>query len=255
MSYDHLNNRYGLIGKSLTHSWSKAYFTEKFDSQNIPASYENIEFQNISDCDRELLLPFSGLNVTVPYKESIIELLDELSPVANEIGAVNCIQVQDDKLIGHNTDAYGFRDSLRPFLKSWHNKALILGTGGASKAVAYVLDKLGIEYRFVSRNHTEGQYTYDELNAKAVEIFTFIINCTPLGMYPDIGTAPTLPYSALGEKNLLYDLVYNPEESLFLQRGSARDSQTINGLHMLRAQAEASWKIWTSESAPKTHQY
>ncbi len=252
MSTHGSTRRFGLIGKSLGHSWSKNYFTDKFSAQQIDASYENLEFKEISDCSREVLTPFSGLNVTVPYKESVIGLLDELSPIADNIGAVNCIQVLENKLIGHNTDAFGFRDSLRPFLKSWHNKALILGTGGASKAVAYVLEQLGIEYRFVSRSPSEGQFAYEELNAKAVEIFPFIINCTPLGMYPDVETAPALPYEYLGEKNLLYDLVYNPEQSLFLSKGAACRSQTINGLHMLKGQAEASWRIWSGDSAEPT---
>lgn len=246
------NKRYGLIGRSLSHSWSKSYFKERFRNENIAASYENIECNNIVDLDRDKLLSFSGLNVTVPYKEQIIPVLDSIDPTASAIGAVNCIKVVKNQLIGYNTDAFGFRDSLRPFLKSWHSKALILGTGGASKSIAYVLDEMDIESRFVSRNPQSGQFSYDELNAKAVEIFPFIINCTPLGMHPDIESYPALPYEGLTEKNILYDLVYNPEKSLFLEKGTARGAQTINGLHMLIAQAEASWRIWNGGSAEPT---
>ncbi len=240
--------RYGLIGRTLSHSWSKSYFSKRFLDEGISASYGNLEYQELADCDKASLDSFSGLNVTVPYKEEIIPLLDQISPIAEKIGAVNCIEIRNGQWIGHNTDAFGFRDSLRPFLKSWHDKALILGTGGASKAVAFVLEELGIEYTIVSRNPQEGQLAYTDLNSKAVEIFPFIINCTPLGMYPDIDSCPSIPYAGLGEKNLLYDLVYNPEQSKFLSQGAARNAQTINGLHMLIAQAEASWRIWNGGS-------
>jgi shikimate dehydrogenase len=242
-------SRYGLIGRKLSHSWSKKYFNKRFLDDGISASYVNLEYDKLADCKKESLDSFSGLNVTVPYKEEIISLLDSSSPIADKIGAVNCIEIRDGLWIGHNTDAFGFRDSLRPFLKSWHNKALILGTGGASKAIAFVLEELGIEYKFVSRNPAEGQLAYDDLNAKAVEIFPFIINCTPLGMHPDIETCPIIPYGDLGEKNLLYDLVYNPEQSKFQRLGAAQGAQTINGYHMLIAQAEASWRIWNGGSA------
>lgn len=249
MSQGPEQQRYGLIGAKLGHSFSQRYFSERFEEEGIAASYENIELEALPTAWPAVLEKYSGLNVTVPYKEDIIPLVDELHPVAAEIGAVNCILQREGRRFGYNTDAYGFRDSLRPFLKSWHRKALILGTGGASKAVAYVLRGLGIEYRHVSRNPVEGQYHYDELNAKAMEIFPFVINCTPLGMHPDVEAAPALPYAGLTEKNLLYDLIYNPAETRFLAEGRARGTQCINGHHMLLAQAEESWRIWQGGSA------
>jgi shikimate dehydrogenase len=239
--------RFGLIGRNLEHSFSASYFDSKFKEQCLPHTYENLEFESIMDINRPQLLAFEGFNVTIPYKQEIISLLDSLSPEATIIGAVNCIEQRDGELIGHNTDAYGFRTALRPFLKSYHRKALILGTGGASSAVRFVLDELGVEYLMVSREPKEGQLAYNELNDKALEFFPFIVNTTPLGMFPDIDSAPEIPYSNLTDKNFLFDLVYNPAETVFLKNGREYGAQILNGRSMLEFQAEKSWQIWSSD--------
>lgn len=238
--------KYALIGRKLGHSFSKLYFSDKFREEDLPHSYLNLEFASDRDLMREEFLKYTGLNVTIPYKESVLPLMDELSEVANSIQAVNCIQVSSGRLIGHNTDAYGFQEALKPFLKSHHRKALVLGSGGASKAVTYVLDKLGLDYLVVSRSPQNGQIGYGDLNDKALEFFPFIINTSPLGMFPDVDTCPEIPYEFLSAKNFLFDLTYNPEESLFLKKGKAKGAQILNGRSMLEFQAEKSWEIWNS---------
>ena len=188
----------------------------------------------------------AGLNVTIPYKEQVIAYLDSMSPVVEEIGACNCIHIQDGRLMGHNTDVIGFSRSLLPKLKPHHKKALILGTGGSSKAVAYTLKELNIPFLQVSRNPSEGMIGYEEINQSMLEAYTLLINTTPVGMYPDIEKAPAIPYQFIGADHYLFDLVYNPERTRFLKEGALRGATVENGSDMLVIQAEASWEIWNS---------
>jgi shikimate dehydrogenase len=190
---------------------------------------------------------FRGLNVTIPYKEAIIKYLDEVESEAQKIGAVNTIKVtEDNRLIGYNTDVYGFQKSIEPLLKSHHKKALILGTGGASKAIAYVFNKLNIAYKFVSRSENEHMLTYEMLDAELMGEYSIIVNCSPVGTHPNVEEAPAIPYQYLSEKNLLYDLIYNPSETKFLREGKKHGASIKNGLEMLELQAEKSWEIWNS---------
>ena len=238
---------YGLIGKSLSHSFSKKYFTEKFDGLGLTDSeYINIEIETIEEFIEKLKeLKPRGLNVTIPYKEEIIPYLDELDEVAEEIGAVNTIVFKNGKLKGYNTDAFGFHQSIKPFFKSQHERALILGTGGASKAIDYVLKQYGVDVLFASRSETNANIlNWNEVNENVIKQHLLIINCTPLGMYPDVDIKPEIPYSALTDKHLLVDLVYNPEETLFLRLGKENEAKGINGLIMLKQQAEKSWRLW-----------
>lgn len=242
--------RYGLIGYPLTHSYSKKYFTEKFSRENISnCSYDLFELKNINELS-DLLLnnhQIKGLNITIPYKESIIPFLNEITDDAKSIGAVNCIKINNNKLIGYNTDVFGFKQSIKPFLTSAHEKALILGTGGSSKAVAHVLNEIGIECFFVTRKkNNPKQFEYDELNEYIFKAFKLIINTTPVGMYPNSNDAPQINYKYINSEHLLYDLVYNPEETTFLKHGKKNGATTINGLSMLYLQAEKSWEIWNS---------
>ena len=242
---------YGLIGKKLEHSFSKRYFTEKFETEGISARYELFELPDISHFP--LLVAnnnFSGLNVTIPYKEKIIPFLNELDPVAKAVGAVNTIQfIHSDAhtiLKGYNTDVIGFTNSFVPLLQPQHRNALILGTGGASKAVAYALKTLNIGYRFVSRKPSEEIYSYPQLTKERFEKYKIIINCTPIGTFPDINIAPEIPYQYLSSEHLLYDLIYNPEKTLFCKLGEEQGATTKNGLDMLYGQAVAAWAIWNS---------
>lgn len=249
------NKKLGLIGFPLTHSFSAKYFADKFENESIKGfTYENFEIPKIEDFpdviknNPEII----GLNVTIPYKEQIIPYLDELDEEAKEIGAVNTIKVirtkDGVKLKGYNTDIYGFRETLKPLLKMNHYKALILGTGGAAKAVEYVLRKIGLSVLYVSRNpKSEKEKIYDELNAFAVKDFPVIVNSTPLGMHPKVDVCPAIPYEALSEDNLLYDLIYNPAETLFMKKGAEQGAITQNGLGMLKLQAEKAWEIWSEE--------
>lgn len=246
--------KYGLIGYPLSHSFSKKYFSEKFIRENITeVSYENFPISSI-DLFPALIresLGLAGLNVTIPYKESVIQYLDEVHGEAKIIDAVNTIKIfekKDKKLIaGYNTDVYGFQNSLKPLLGSVHQKAFILGTGGASKAVAFALDKLNITYIFVSRNPSEKNHiAYNTIDDILMSEYLIIINTTPLGMYPDTRSFPPLPYESLTPDHILYDLVYNPEQTTFLKLGKENGAATINGLRMLELQAERSWEIWTS---------
>lgn len=240
---------YGLIGKSLSHSFSKKYFTEKFDGLSLTDSeYINVEIETIEEFIEKLKeLKPRGLNVTIPYKEEIIPYLDELDEVAKEIGAVNTIVFKNGKLKGYNTDAFGFHQSIKPFFKSQHERALILGTGGASKAVEYILKQYGVDFLFASRSETNANIlNWNDINENVIKQHLLIINCTPLGMYPDVDTKPEIPYSALTDKHLLVDLVYNPEETLFLRLGKENGAKGINGLTMLKQQAEKSWRLWNT---------
>lgn len=243
--------QFGLIGYPLSHSFSKKYFTEKFEREAIAhASYELFPMRNIKELPSLLSSHehLEGLNVTIPYKETIIPLLDELDPKAEQIGAVNTIEIQDGKLKGYNTDYHGFKDSLVGFIgsKPIPENALILGTGGASKAVKAVLSDLGINSMFVSRKEGTGDITYVELSSSHHHFTSslLIINTTPLGMSPDMSTLPNLPYEHLTESHMLFDLVYNPLVTTFMQRGIEAKCWVKNGLEMLHGQAEKAWEIW-----------
>jgi shikimate dehydrogenase len=247
-----MQKKYGLIGYPLSHSFSGRYFNEKFEKEQIrDASYELFPLENIADFPGLLKKNpgLLGLSVTIPHKEKIIPFLDELDPIAKAVAAVNCIRIDaQGKKTGFNTDVFGFRQSIKPFLEMQHEKALILGTGGASKAVHYVLKEIGIDCYFVSRKKTgapgEKIFSYEELNDYAMNVFKLIVNTTPLGMFPDIENKPQLPYQALTPAHLLYDLVYNPAETAFLKAGKADGAKTVNGLSMLQQQAEEAWRIW-----------
>jgi len=241
--------QFGLIGYPLSHSFSKKYFTEKFDKLGLTDhQYELFPLENIDNFPKliEDNPNLVGLNVTIPHKQSIIPFLDELDETAKAIGAVNTIVVREGKLIGYNTDVTGFSQSLKPLLHPHHERALILGTGGAAKAVAYVLKGLGIQYYFVSRERKDlpNSLTYDDLNEAVFNACKLVINTTPLGMYPNIDDAPNIPYEYFTTQHLAYDLVYNPTETTFMKRAAAQDAHTVNGLNMLYSQAEAAWKIW-----------
>ncbi len=235
---------FGLIGKTLSHSFSEGYFNDKFHKEDInDAEYKNFELSNISEfTDLISKIKLSGLNVTTPYKESIIPFLDELTPHANAIGAVNTIQFKDNKLIGHNTDTIGFLQSIYPLLNK-RNKALILGNGGASKAIQYVLKILNIEYKIVSR---KSSFDYLDISSESIGYYDIIINTTPLGTHPKIADFPQIPYKELNENHLLFDVIYNPIESAFLRFGKTKNCSIKNGLEMLEIQAESSWNIWNS---------
>lgn len=240
--------RYGLIGYPLTHSFSPEWFSEKFAAEDIDATYKAYPLENIGSINDLLAnYPLKGLNVTIPYKTGVIDFLDTLSPEVKVIGAVNCIDIRHGKRIGYNTDIIGFEQSLTPLLQAHHTKALVLGTGGAAKAVNYVLDKLGIERTSVSRNKSESNYTYEELTEDIIKTHTLIINTTPLGMSPNEDDAPPIPYDHLTQDHLLYDLIYNPGETKFLRLGKAQGAITRNGYEMLVLQAEASWEIWNKK--------
>lgn len=243
---------YGLIGHPLGHSFSKDFFNQKFQTENIDAQYLNFDIPTIELLNEVLTRQqIKGLNVTIPYKEKVIPFLDELSEEAKSIGAVNVIKVyqQENKirLKGFNTDVIGFTESLQPLLNPTHKKALILGTGGASKAVQFGLQQLNIETLFVSRRNCDNTLTYSQLTSKVIKEHTIVINCTPVGMHPHTDECPEIPYEFIGEGHILYDLVYNPEETLFLKKGKAVGVTTKNGLEMLLLQAKAAWNIWTNK--------
>lgn len=239
---------FGLIGYPLSQSFSKKYFTEKFLNDGIAdATYELFELENIQQFPSLLQKhSLSGINVTIPYKQDVMAYLDELDEEAQAIGAVNCIKVENGKLKGFNTDAPAFERSLKMLLQPFHNKALVLGTGGAAKAVIHVLKKLQIECVSVSRTKNQGLLTYDELTREVMQDHLLVINCSPLGSYPKVDTAPQIPYQQLTKKHYLYDLVYNPPLTLFLQNGQERGAAIKNGYDMLVGQAELGWKIWNS---------
>lgn len=248
-------NKYGLIGYPLGHSFSRKFFTEKFEREGIDAEYLNFEIPDATQLlDVVRQNPeLRGINCTIPHKQAIIPLLDELSDEARRIGAVNVIKVSRKEgkngtffLKGFNSDIIGFMDSLRPLLKPHHKKALVLGTGGASKAVCLGLEKLGLEWKYVSRRPAEGQYTYDDLTPFIIQKYNVIVNCSPVGMYPKVDDAPALPYEAMDERNLLFDLVYNPLETAFMKRGAEQGATVKNGLEMLHLQALASWDFWNA---------
>ncbi|MFD1771713.1 shikimate dehydrogenase family protein [Sphingobacterium suaedae] len=244
----------GLIGYPLGHSFSKKYYHAKFDAEHITdIDYDLYALQDIQQFPMlyEDDHAFYGFNVTIPHKRSIMPFLDALSPEATEIQAVNCIQIRrkDGRayLKGFNTDAYGFEQSLLPLLKQQHTQALVFGNGGAAQAVYYVLNKLGISFQIVSRSKENGDLTYADLTRETIHSHTLLINCSPVGTFPDIDQAPRIPYEGIGQDHLLYDLIYNPDETTFLRRGKERGAVTKNGYEMLVLQAEKNWDIWNEE--------
>ncbi len=243
---------YGLVGNPLSHSFSQKYFTAKFGQENL-SNCIYLNFETL-DLDNEILnlknnFDLCGLNITIPYKSKIISFLNEVSPECKEIGACNCIKITNKKWTGFNTDVIGFEKTFMPHLKPNHKKALILGTGGSSKAVAYVLGKLGIEYLFVSRKNKMKNkiITYSEITFLVLKDFNIIINTTPAGMFPNDDHSPELPYQFVSENNYFYDLIYNPTKTLFLSKGEERGAVIENGKQMLLIQAEESWKIWNQD--------
>ncbi|MGZ3882678.1 MAG: shikimate dehydrogenase family protein [Bacteroidia bacterium] len=240
---------FGLVGKSLSHSFSKAYFGKKFEALGLKDySYKNYDLQDISEIADVLNdSTLRGLNVTAPYKESVMPYLDALSDEAKAIGAVNCIRIHKGIKTGFNTDVYGFKQSIKPFLEPIHNKALIFGTGGSSKAVSFALKQIGVDYYYVTSGSkkTANTFLYPELNEVILSQFLLLINCTPLGLYPKTDECVNIPYSLVTPQHLAYDLIYNPPETLFLQQCSAQGATVMNGLSMLQLQAEKSWEIWT----------
>lgn len=240
-----IKNKFGLIGKNIAYSFSKKYFTQKFKKLHISnAEYVNFDLPSVNDFLKIDINNVKGFNVTIPYKKQIIPFLTGMSKEAQKIGAVNTIKVTKKGLFGYNTDVYGFQKSIEPLLQKHHKKALILGTGGASQAVAYVFDKCGVSYAFVSRTKTSSTITYFDITEELLQNYTVIVNCTPVGTYPNIDKMPDIPYQYITKKHLLYDLIYNPEETKFLEKGRKRGAITKNGYEMLVLQAEKSWKIW-----------
>lgn len=246
-------DKYGLIGYPLGHSFSKNYFNEKFHNECIDAQYINFEIPDIGDLPEiiDSNPELKGFNVTIPYKEKVISYLDYISPEACAIGAINVVKIEhknnDVILKGYNSDVIGFTKSIEPLLEKFHKKALILGTGGASKAINYGLKSLGLESLFVSRYQRPGMIQYEQITPEIIQEYNVIVNCTPVGMYPQVDTCPQLPYKAMSTHNLLYDLIYNPDETLFMKRGKEKGASVKNGLEMLLLQAFASWEFWNGK--------
>ena len=241
--------RFGLIGKSLAHSFSKDFFSDFFLKNKVDGIYENLEFEGEEELrvffDSEIR-NFRGLNVTIPYKKAVLPFIDEIDDAALKIGAVNTIKRIGSKTIGFNTDAYGFQQSIKPFLTNKHEKALVLGTGGASKAIEYTLQKLGIEVLFISRLESDlgHVFTYEEMNKYMIDACKLIVNCTPVGMFPNENQEIKLPYHCLSSDHLVIDLIYNPTKTKFLENAERNGAQILNGSSMLKEQAMKSWKIW-----------
>jgi len=242
-------HHFGIIGYPLLHSFSAKYFNEKFATEGIDAEYSLYPIRDVQQKDKQgttelerLLNTLDGFNVTFPYKQAVIPFLERLDETAQAIGAVNVVHNH----VGYNTDCLGFMDSLRPLLRDYDRHALVLGTGGASKAVQYGLRKLGLEPTLVSRTPREGMLGYPDLDADIMTKHTIIVNCTPLGMLPDVDSCPAIPYELVTARHLLYDCVYNPEETLFLRKGKAQGATIKNGMEMLTGQAKAAWSIWNS---------
>ena len=238
--------RYGLLGRSLKHSFSKAYFSEKFREASIDAQYDNYEIPSIDELPwlLENNPGLCGLNVTIPYKEAVLPFLDEMDAIVQATGACNCITIEKGRLHGFNTDVPGFLSALQSRLQPSHHAALVLGSGGAARAVRFALQTLSIQVLTVSRSGID--ISYEDLNASIMETYRLVINTTPLGMYPDTASFPPVPYEYLSPGHFLFDLVYNPEKTVFLEKGAERGAQVENGYRMLIAQAEESWKIWNA---------
>jgi shikimate dehydrogenase len=240
-------HKFGLVGRNISYSFSRKYFSEKFEREGIAAVYENFDLQDIKEFPEVIANnpELKGLNVTIPYKEVIFPFLDTLDPVAREIGAVNTIKVSEDgKLTGYNTDYFGFTEALKPHLKPHHQNALILGTGGASKAIDYALKSLNITTQFVSRKASKKAISYEDLSKEILETHTVIVNTTPLGTYPKVEEYPALPVQHMGTKHLLFDLIYNPPKTALMQLAESRGATVLNGQKMLELQALKAWEIW-----------
>lgn len=241
--------KFGLIGLPLTHSFSKQFFTEKFEKEQITdCQYENYPLEKIEDLPALLAAnrDIVGLNVTIPYKREVIPFLTDVAPAVKKTGACNCIRIDGKKRVGYNTDVIGFHLSLMPHLRVQHQRALILGTGGASAAVEFVLEQIAMPYMLVSRNPGTNSIGYDQINEDLMESHTLIVNTTPLGTFPAVETYPPIPYEYVTDQHFLYDMVYNPAETIFLQRGREKGATVLNGMDMLIGQANASWDIWKS---------
>ena len=238
----------GLLGKSLSHSFSKPFFEAYFASNQLNATYSNFEIETIEHVSTVFAIEgLTGFNVTIPYKEAILPFLDELSPEAKEIGAVNTVKIVNGKKIGYNTDAFGFQQSIKPFLTNLHEKVLILGTGGASKAVAYVLKNIGIDVLYVTRNPSNSnEFSYEQINEYMLKACKLVVNTTPVGTFPNIEESPAFPFEFLSNEHLVVDLIYNPAETLFLKSAKVAGATTLNGESMLKEQALKSWQIWNS---------
>lgn len=243
-----MTKRFGLVGKDISYSFSRGYFAEKFEKENLSDHlYVNFDIPTIEEFSLigQQQKDIKGYNVTIPYKQSIIPFLSSLSKTAKKIGAVNTIRVcKNGKLKGYNTDWYGFYHSLKPLLKFRHKRALILGTGGASKAISYALDKLKIEYKFVSREPKKGMLTYQDLTPELMQKYKLVINTTPLGTFPNVQDKPEIPYSGFTKEHIAYDLIYNPEQTEFLRLAKEQGAQCLNGYPMLVLQAKKAWEIW-----------
>ncbi|MDF3027349.1 MAG: Shikimate dehydrogenase [Fluviicola sp.] len=240
---------FGLVGKTLGHSFSKQYFEEKFRKEGLDHTFKNFELSRIEEIQDVFSIPdLKGLSVTIPYKESIIPFLDSLSEEAQAIGAVNCIRLSEDgQKTGYNTDAFGFHQMIKPFLTNEHERAIILGTGGASKAIAYVLKNIGLDVLWISRNPAkEKEFPYEALNEHMLRACKVIVNCTPVGTFPDIDKSVPFPFEHLTDKHLCIDLIYNPEETKFLHESKLQGAATLNGLSMLKEQANKAWEIWNA---------
>ncbi|MEH6705572.1 MAG: shikimate dehydrogenase [Galbibacter orientalis] len=238
---------FGLLGKNISYSFSAGYFTEKFKQLNLDNhSYVNFDLQNIEEIKNVLAQDkdIVGFNITIPYKEAIIPFLTEIDPKAKEIGAVNTVKITKNGLKGYNTDVYGFYKSIEPFIKSHHKKALILGTGGASKAVKHALIDLGLEIQFVSRTASENKLSYEMLTKQVMEQHQVIVNCSPIGTFPNTEVKPAIPYEFLTEEHLVFDLIYNPPKTAFMKYAEANGATAVNGSKMLELQAEKAWEIW-----------
>lgn len=240
--------KFGLIGKSLSHSFSKTFFENYFSLNKIEASFDNYDFQNSENLKaflsrKEVL----GCSVTIPYKEQIIPFLDDLAEEAKEVGAVNCIKLENNRWVGYNTDVFGFKQSIKPFLTNKHEKALVIGTGGAAKAVAYVLKEIGIEVLYISRTPKKrNEFGFEDINEYMLKACKLIVNTTPVGMFPNDHETIPFPFSFLTSEHLVVDLIYNPEETLFLKEAKANGAMILNGASMLKEQALKSWDIWNN---------
>ena len=239
---------YGLVGKTLQHSFSADFFSDYFVTENIFAKYQNFELAAIEDIQSVYDLKPAGLNVTIPYKERVIPFLDELDPIAEKIGAVNTIVFDGDKKIGYNTDAFGFKQAIKPFLNNQHERALIFGTGGAAKAVASVLKEIGVDVIIISRDPLgrNKHFNYSEVNLQMLNACKLMVNCTPVGTFPNSADFLPLPYEGIGKDHLVIDLIYNPIKSMFLQKAENQGATIMNGEGMLKAQAMKSWSLWNN---------
>ena len=246
-----IETKYGLLGKSLKHSFSKNFFSELFLDQEVSATYDLIELASQKDLShffKDRFCDYSGLNVTIPYKQSVMPFLDEISEEAMQIGAVNTIKrLKDGRSVGYNTDAFGFHQSIKPFLNFNHHRALILGTGGAAKAVSYVLQKIGLDVFHISRvPKKKNEFAYSEINENMINSCKLIVNCTPVGMFPDTSEVIPFPFEFLSPQHLVIDLIYNPAETIFLNKAKEQGTLVLSGESMLHQQALKSWDIWTS---------